>query len=94
MRTFCLLTYPESWICASSEKKFVFSAKPLYQRLIDISGYDGSILVSDNIQTETSITGLFKKLVEEMYSTFKGTLKCGNLESKIILSPAPVVSIF
>lgn len=28
-----------------------------------------------------------------MYSSFKGVLKCGNLESKIILSPAPVVII-
>lgn len=57
-----------------------------------MSGNDGSILVPDNIQTESTVTGLFQKLVEEMYTTFKGTLKCGNLESKIILSPAPVVS--
>lgn len=71
----------------------MFLAKCLYQRLIDLSGNDGSILVPDNINAESSITVLFQKLAEEMYTTFKGTLKCGNLESKIILSPGPVVSI-
>lgn len=71
----------------------IFLAKCLYQRLIDLSGNDGSILVPDNIHAESCITVLFQKLAEEMYTTFKGTLKCGNLESKIILSPGPVVSL-
>lgn len=70
---------------------FFFSAKPLYQRLIDLSGYDGSILVPENLQNELSVTNLFQKLAEDVYTLFKGTLKCGNLESKVILSPAPVV---
>ncbi|KAJ8960176.1 hypothetical protein NQ318_003899 [Aromia moschata] len=65
-------------------------AKPLYQRLIDLSGYDGSILVPDNLQGESNVTSLFHKLAEDMYTLFRGTLKCGNLESKVILSPAPV----
>lgn len=69
------------------------TAKPLYQRLIDLSGYDGSIQIPDNIQSESNVVSVFQKLAEDMYSSFKGVLKCGNLESKIILSPAPVVII-
>ncbi|CAH1116657.1 unnamed protein product [Phaedon cochleariae] len=76
-------------ITPSSDLNFTKS-KPLYQRLIDLTGYDGSILVPENLQTETSVTNLFQKLAEDMYTTFKGVLKCGNLESKVILSPAPV----
>lgn len=66
-------------------------AKPLYQELIDISGYDGSVLLPENQLNETSVNNLFQKLAEEMYTSFKGVLKCGNMESKVILSPAPVV---
>ncbi|KAJ8983060.1 hypothetical protein NQ317_013266 [Molorchus minor] len=76
-------------LTSANDPNFIKS-KPLYQRLIDLSGNDGSILVSDNLQNESSITNLFLKLAEDMYTLFRGTLKCGNLESKIILSPAPV----
>lgn len=69
-----------------------FLAKPLLQRLIDMSGYDGSILIPEQLN-ETSTTTLFQKLAEDMYASFRGVLKCGNLEAKVILSPAPVVSI-
>lgn len=55
-----------------------------------MSGYDGTILVPEQLN-EISICALFEKLAEDMYVSFKGTLKCGNLESKILLSPAPVV---
>jgi hypothetical protein len=67
-------------------------SKPLYQRLVDLTGYDGSISVPDNPLNETTVVNMFQRLAEEMYTSFKGTLKCGNLESKVILSPAPVVS--
>lgn len=70
-----------------------FVAKPLLQRLIDMSGYDGSILIPEQL-SEASTTTLFQKLAEDMYASFKGILKCGNLESKIVLSPTPVVSAF
>lgn len=69
-----------------------FSAKSLLQRLIDMSGYDGTVLVPEQLN-ETSVNTLFEKLADDMYVSFKGTLKCGNLESKILLSPAPVVRI-
>lgn len=56
-----------------------------------MSGYDGTVLVPEQLN-DTSICSLFEKLAEDMYVSFKGTLKCGHLESKILLSPAPVVS--
>lgn len=58
-----------------------------------MSGFDSSILVPDQL-SESSVTTMFQKLAEEMYASFRGTLKCGNLESKVVLSPAPVVSFF
>lgn len=57
-----------------------------------MSGYDGSVVLPEQL-SEMSVTSLFQKLAEDLYALFRGTLKCGNLESKIILSPAPVVSI-
>ncbi|XP_066142418.1 integrator complex subunit 14 [Euwallacea fornicatus] len=75
---------------AAANEPNVIKSKPLYQRLIDLSGYEGSVQIPDNLQTESNVTNLFQKLAEEMYSLFKGVLKCGRLESKIILSPAPV----
>ncbi|KAJ8933163.1 hypothetical protein NQ314_014170 [Rhamnusium bicolor] len=76
-------------ITPATDPNFIKS-KPLYQRLIDLSGYDGCILVPEILQNELNVTNLFQKLAEDMYTLFKGTLKCGNLESKVILSPAPV----
>ncbi|XP_044744686.1 integrator complex subunit 14-like isoform X3 [Coccinella septempunctata] len=64
-------------------------SKPLYQKLIDLSGYDGSISVPDQL-SEAGVTTLFQKLAENIYTSFNGTLKCGNLKSKIMLYPAPV----
>lgn len=64
-------------------------SKSLYQRLVDLSGYDGSILVPDQL-TDSSIISLFHKLAEEMYTSFNAVLKCGNLESNVVLSPLPV----
>lgn len=55
-----------------------------------MSGYDGSVLMPEQLN-ETSVITMFQKLAEDMYASFKGVLRCGNLESKIILSPAPVV---
>lgn len=59
--------------------------------MVDISGFDGSVLIPDNL-TESSVVSMFQKLAEDMYTSFRGILKCGNLESRIVLSPAPVVS--
>nr|XP_022904609.1 integrator complex subunit 14 [Onthophagus taurus] len=68
----------------------LLKAKPMYQELIDMCGYDGSICTPDTNLTEVTVCNMFQKLAEESYTSFKGTLKCGHLESKVILSPAPV----
>ncbi|CAH1114350.1 unnamed protein product [Psylliodes chrysocephalus] len=78
-------------VCLTPTNDFNFiKSKPLYQRLIDLTGSDGSILVPENLQSEACIISLFQKLAEDMYTTFRGTMKCGNMESKIVLSPAPM----
>lgn len=56
-----------------------------------MTGYDGTVLVPEQLN-EVSVCSLFEKLAEDMYVSFKGTLKCGHLESRVLLSPAPVVS--
>lgn len=58
-----------------------------------MSGYDGSVLIPDGQLSESSVATLFQKLADEMYTCFKGVLKCGNLESRIVLSPSPLVKI-
>ncbi|KAK5647372.1 hypothetical protein RI129_002264 [Pyrocoelia pectoralis] len=68
----------------------LMKSKPLYQRLVDMAGYNGSLSVPDGGLNEVSVVTMFQKLAEEMYTSFRGTLKCGNLESRIILSPAPI----
>ncbi|KAK4885574.1 hypothetical protein RN001_001845 [Aquatica leii] len=65
-------------------------SKPLYQRLVDMTGYDGSVLIPDGNLCESTIVSMFQKLAEDMYTSFRGTLKCGNLESRVTLSPAPI----
>lgn len=69
-----------------------FLARPLYQRLVEMCNYDGSVLVPDNQLTEAGVISVFQKLAEDVYAPFKGTLKCGHLESKIVLYPNPTVS--
>ncbi|KAK9887519.1 hypothetical protein WA026_023070 [Henosepilachna vigintioctopunctata] len=56
-------------------------SKPLYQKLIDLSGYDGSISLPEELN-EMGVTSLFHHCIE--------TLKCGNLKSRIMLYSAPV----
>ncbi|KAF2880696.1 hypothetical protein ILUMI_25486 [Ignelater luminosus] len=74
---------------APPDDSSLIKSKSLYQRLVDISGYDGSVLIPDNL-SENSVVSMFQKLAEDMYTSFRGVLKCGNLESRIVLSPAPV----
>ncbi|XP_017785176.1 PREDICTED: von Willebrand factor A domain-containing protein 9 [Nicrophorus vespilloides] len=68
----------------------LIKSKPLYQKLIDISGYEGSINIPDGQLNEQSVQTIFQKLADEMYASFKGSLKCGHLESSIYLTPAPI----
>ena len=66
---------------------------PLYQRLIELAGGDSSVLVPEGQLTKISVSNCFKKLAETTYISFQGYLKCGNLGSRILVSPPPIVSI-
>lgn len=61
-------------------------------RLVELTGYDGSVLIPDSPLCDVNIISIFQKLADDIYTSFKGTLKCGNLESKIVLSPSPIVN--
>ena len=65
---------------------------PLYQKLIDLGGSDGILVVPEGQLSKTSVTNCFRKLAETIYISFQGYLKCGHLGSRILLSPAPMVS--
>lgn len=65
---------------------------PLYQRLVDLAGGDSVVLVPEAPLSKHSVTTCFQKLSETNYVSFQGYLKCGNLGSRILLSPAPMVN--
>lgn len=68
---------------------------PLYKKLVDLAGNDSILLVPEGQLSKKSVTDCFQKLSEINYASFQGYLKCGNLGSRILLSPAPMVnSIF
>ncbi|XP_067002989.1 integrator complex subunit 14 [Anabrus simplex] len=62
---------------------------PLYQKLVELAGLDSSVHVPEGSLTIKSVQSMFQKLAEANFASFQGTLKCGNLGSRIILSPAP-----
>jgi len=65
---------------------------PLYQRLVDLAGGDSAVLVPDSPLSKYSVATCFQKLAEANYVSFQGYLKCGHLVSRILLSPAPMVT--
>lgn len=50
------------------------------------------MLIPETPISKHSITACFQKLAETNYVSFQGYLKCGNLDSRILLSPAPMVN--
>lgn len=67
---------------------------PLYQRLVDLAGGDSAVIVPEGTLSKISVNNCFQKLAESNYVSFQGYLKCGNLGSRIHLSPSPMVSYF
>ncbi|XP_033211888.1 integrator complex subunit 14 isoform X2 [Belonocnema kinseyi] len=63
---------------------------PLYQRLVELAGGDSMVLVPEGQLTKTTVNNCFKKLAETTYVPFQGYLKCGNVGSRILLSPPPI----
>uniref|UniRef100_A0A1B6BY33 Integrator complex subunit 14 n=1 Tax=Clastoptera arizonana TaxID=38151 RepID=A0A1B6BY33_9HEMI len=64
----------------------------ILQNLIQLCGNEGSMLQVDSPLSQQSVHKLFLKLVDKNYASYSGFLKCGNLGSKIMMSPVPVVS--
>lgn len=65
---------------------------PLYNKLVELAGLDSSVHVPEEALNIKSVQSMFQKLAEANFASFQGMLKCGNLGSRIILSPAPQVS--
>ncbi|XP_039278310.1 integrator complex subunit 14 isoform X2 [Nilaparvata lugens] len=68
------------------------SHTPNLRRLVEASGGpDGCVLMPDSQHLSPAcVHSLFHKLAQDNYSSFTGTLKCGHLACKVILSPSPV----
>ncbi|KAG8287223.1 snRNA metabolic process [Homalodisca vitripennis] len=64
---------------------------PILAQVVKLARGDGSVLQVDSALTPDSLYNLFQQLAEKNYASFCGMLKCGNLSSKVILSPAPMV---
>ena len=64
---------------------------PLYNKLVEIAGYDSNILVPEGPLSIKSVQTMFQKFAETNFTSFHGMLKCGNLISQVILSPSPQV---
>ncbi|XP_042229125.1 integrator complex subunit 14-like [Homarus americanus] len=63
-------------------------SKPLYQRLIELNG-EGDILVPEGGLNKKTVTEMFEQLIKNNFSSYSGTLHCGNLSAPITLSPPP-----
>ncbi|GLH02323.1 Integrator complex subunit 14 [Gryllus bimaculatus] len=62
---------------------------PYYHKLVELAGLDSSVHIPEGMLTVKSVQTMFSKLAEANFASFTGTLKCGNLGSRIILYPAP-----
>ncbi|KOC68059.1 UPF0464 protein C15orf44 like protein [Habropoda laboriosa] len=80
-----------SVVCIASQQDIgLHIGLPLYQRLVELAGGDSVVLVPEAPLSKHSVTACFQKLAETNYVSFQGYLKCGNLGSRILLSPAPM----
>lgn len=62
---------------------------PYFEKLIEINGQGGEIFMPDNVLNLKTIQSTFEGLGEKYYSTYHGTLQCGNFKCSIQLFPAP-----
>ncbi|XP_015512843.1 integrator complex subunit 14 [Neodiprion pinetum] len=78
-------------VCISSQQDPGLAiGMPLYQRLVELAGGNSIVLVPEGPLTRNSVTNCFQKLAEVNYVSFQGYLKCGQLGSRILLSPPPL----
>lgn len=66
---------------------------PLFKKLVDLAGGDSAVIIPEGTLSKVSVDSCFQKLAETNYVSFQGYLKCGNLGSRILLSPPPMVII-
>lgn len=79
-----------SVMCVSSpDESGLLLGLPLYNKLVELAGLDSSVHIPEGSLTVKSIQSLFTKLAEANFASFQGSLKCGNLGSRVILYPAP-----
>ena len=60
--------------------------------MVDLVGNGSAVFTPESQLSKQSVANCFKKLAETNYVPFQGYLKCGSLGSRILLSPAPLVS--
>jgi predicted transcriptional regulator YheO len=57
--------------------------------LVKINGNSGKIYVSKNLDMNYLKNEIIQKLLEDVYEPQEYELKCGHLDSKIVLTPKP-----
>lgn len=57
--------------------------------LIKMNGYPGNLLISKNLDMNYLKNEIIQKLIEDVYEPQVYELKCGHLNSKIVLTPKP-----
>ena len=62
---------------------------PYFEKLIEINGQGGEIFMPDSVLNLKTIQSTFEGLGEKYYSTYHGTLQCGNFKCSVQLFPAP-----
>ncbi|XP_042857135.1 integrator complex subunit 14-like [Penaeus japonicus] len=78
-----------SIVCIANPSEPCFqTSKPLYQRLIELNG-EGDILIPEGGLSKKSVSEMFDQLIKNNFSSYSGTLHCGNLSAPITLSPPP-----
>nr|CAD7575802.1 unnamed protein product [Timema californicum] len=74
---------------ATPQEPSLHQVLPLYRRLVEMAGANGGVFTPEGSLTLKSVQAMFQKMAETNFAPFVGTLKCGNLESRVVLSPAP-----
>jgi hypothetical protein len=61
----------------------------IYPTELEINGQGGEIFMPDSVLNLKTIQSTFEGLGEKYYSTYHGTLQCGNFKCSVQLFPAP-----
>lgn len=67
----------------------VKSAIPMFEKLVEINGQGGEVIVPENSLGLKSVQTVFEQLAERCYSPYQGSLQCGHFKCPVHLYPAP-----